>query len=79
MEDIGAREGYTVLWGRVRSLGPGCNVRLSGDTATSRDSGVLRDLRGAGPMGVVGCLLLCGGLCVMWGCGRVCPNTSYDP
>ncbi len=27
MKDIGAREGYTILWGRVRSVGPGamCN------------------------------------------------------
>jgi hypothetical protein len=79
MKDIGAREGYAILWGRVRSVGPGCNVQLSGGTATSRACGVLRDSRSVSPMGVGGCLVLYGGLYVLRGCGRVCPNTSYGP
>ncbi len=77
MKDIGSRVGYTILWGKVRSTGPGCNVHLSSGTATSRNGGVLLGSRSAGHMRVGGCLLLCGGLCVLRGCGRVCPNTSY--
>ncbi len=67
MKDIIAREGYTVLWGRVRSVGPGCIIQISDGIVTSRDSGVLRDSRSAGPMGVGGCLLLCGGMCALRG------------
>ena len=78
IKDIGARAGYTVLWAGFEVWGPGCNVQLSGGTAMSRDGGVLRDSRSAGPMGVGGCPLF-GGLCVMRGCGRVCPSTSYGP
>ncbi len=79
MEDIDARGGYTVLWSGFEVWEPGCNVQLSGGTAMSRDGGILRDSRSAGPMGVGGCLLLCGGMYVLRGCGRVCPGTSYSP
>ncbi len=84
MKDIGARVGCTIIWDRVRSVGiqsywAGCNMQLSGGTAMSRDGGVHRDSRSAVPMGVGCCLLMCGGMCVLRGCGRVCPNTSYDP
>ena len=79
MEDIGARVGYTILWAGFEVWGPGRHVQLSGGTAMSRDGGVLRVSRSAGPMGVNDCHLLLGGMCVLRGCGRVSPNTSYGP
>ncbi len=59
--------------------GPECSVHLSGGTTMSRDGGVLRNSRSAGPMGVGGCLMLCNGMCGLRGCGRVWPSTSYGP
>ena len=59
--------------------GRDANVLLSGGTAISCNGGALRDSCSGGPMCVGGYPLLCGGMCVRWGCGRVCSVVSYDP
>jgi hypothetical protein len=61
------------------SGGRDANVLLSGGTANSCNSGAHRDSRGAGPMCVGGYPLLCGGMRVRRGCGRVCSGASYCP
>jgi hypothetical protein len=80
MKDIGAHVRYTVLWaGARRWCGPGANVLLSGGTVISCNDGALRDSRSADLMCVGGHPLLCGGVCVRRGCGRVCSVASYGP
>ena len=81
MKDIGAHVGYTSLWGRVsKMVRAGVQVCYYPAAPPFHVMAVLSVPRVVQMLCVwVAYPLMCGGVCVRRGCGRVCSVASYGP